>query len=142
MVLDAARRLSDRRTSRPEPGPGRSSSAFAPAACAAPTCTSSTASSRGRSSRSSRATRSSARPLRGGKRFAPGDRVGVPWLGWTCGECRYCVSGRENLCDRARFTGYDLDGGYAELAVADERFCFPCRTATRTTRRHRSFAPG
>jgi propanol-preferring alcohol dehydrogenase len=49
----------------------------------------------------------------------------VPWLGWTDGECRYCRSGRENLCDRARFTGYDLDGGYAELAVADERFCFP-----------------
>ena len=62
---------------------------------------------------------------RGGERFAPGERVGVPWLGWTCGECRYCRSGRENLCDRARFTGYDLDGGYAELAVADERFCFP-----------------
>jgi alcohol dehydrogenase, propanol-preferring len=58
-------------------------------------------------------------------RFASGDRVGVPWLGWTCGECRYCASGRENLCDRARFTGYDLDGGYAELVVADERFCFP-----------------
>jgi alcohol dehydrogenase, propanol-preferring len=58
-------------------------------------------------------------------RFATGDRVGVPWLGWTCGECRYCRSGRENLCDRARFTGYDIDGGYAELAVADERFCFP-----------------
>src|SRR5881397_953969 len=54
-----------------------------------------------------------------------GRRLGVPWLGWTCGECRYCVSGRENLCDRARFTGYDLDGGYAELARADERFCFP-----------------
>jgi propanol-preferring alcohol dehydrogenase len=54
-----------------------------------------------------------------------GDRVGVPWLGWTCGECRYCRSGRENLCDRARFTGYQLDGGYAELAVADHRFCFP-----------------
>ncbi len=54
-----------------------------------------------------------------------GERVGVPWLGWTCGECRYCRSGRENLCDRARFTGYDLDGGYAEYAVADERFCFP-----------------
>jgi len=53
-----------------------------------------------------------------------GTRVGVPWLGWTCGECRYCLSGRENLCDRARFTGYDLDGGYAELAVADERYCF------------------
>ncbi len=58
-------------------------------------------------------------------RFAPGDRVGVPWLGWTCGECAYCLAGRENLCDRARFTGYDLDGGYAELCVADERFCFP-----------------
>jgi propanol-preferring alcohol dehydrogenase len=54
-----------------------------------------------------------------------GRRVGVPWLGWTCGACRYCTSGRENLCDRARFTGYDLDGGYAEWAVADERFCFP-----------------
>ena len=54
-----------------------------------------------------------------------GRRLGVPWLGWTCGRCRYCSSGRENLCDEARFTGYDLDGGYAEFAVADERFCFP-----------------
>ncbi|HZO96303.1 MAG TPA: zinc-dependent alcohol dehydrogenase family protein [Gaiellaceae bacterium] len=54
-----------------------------------------------------------------------GRRLGVPWLGWTCGECRYCRRGAENLCDRARFTGYDLDGGYAEWAVADERFCFP-----------------
>jgi len=53
-----------------------------------------------------------------------GERVGVPWLGWTCGECAYCRSGRENLCDRARFTGCDIDGGYAEYAVADERFCF------------------
>jgi propanol-preferring alcohol dehydrogenase len=61
----------------------------------------------------------------GAERFAPGQRVGVPWLGWTCGVCRYCTSGRENLCDHARFTGYDVDGGYAELAVADERFCFP-----------------
>ena len=61
----------------------------------------------------------------GAERFAVGERVGVPWLGWTCGECRYCLGGRENLCDRALFTGYDLDGGYAELAVADERFCFP-----------------
>ena len=59
------------------------------------------------------------------QRFAPGALVGVPWLGWTCGVCRFCRSGRENLCDRARFTGYDLDGGYAELAVADERYCFP-----------------
>jgi len=62
---------------------------------------------------------------KGAERFATGERVGVPWLGWTCGECRYCRSGRENLCDRARFTGYDRDGGYAELALADERFCFP-----------------
>ena len=54
-----------------------------------------------------------------------GRRVGVPWLGWTCGECAYCRSGRENLCVRARFTGKDVDGGYAECAVADERFCFP-----------------
>ncbi|HEX9636151.1 MAG TPA: zinc-dependent alcohol dehydrogenase family protein [Acidobacteriota bacterium] len=60
----------------------------------------------------------------GAVRFAPGDRVGVPWLGWTCGECRYCASERENLCDRARFTGYTLDGGFAEYAVADQRFCF------------------
>ncbi|HET7484164.1 MAG TPA: zinc-dependent alcohol dehydrogenase family protein [Solirubrobacterales bacterium] len=60
----------------------------------------------------------------GAERFERGARVGVPWLGWTCGECRYCTSGRENLCDRARFTGYDVDGGYAEMAVADERFCF------------------
>ncbi|MBA2629593.1 MAG: alcohol dehydrogenase catalytic domain-containing protein, partial [Thermoleophilaceae bacterium] len=51
-------------------------------------------------------------------------RVGVPWLGWTCGRCAYCLSGRENLCDSARFTGRDIDGGYAELAVADERYCF------------------
>ena len=63
--------------------------------------------------------------LYGGSRFEPGARIGVPWLGWTCGECRYCLAGRENLCDRARFTGYDSDGGYAELTVADERFCFP-----------------
>jgi alcohol dehydrogenase, propanol-preferring len=66
-----------------------------------------------------------ARVSSGGERFAAGDRVGVPWLGWTDGTCRYCRSGRENLCDRARFTGYQRDGGYAQLAVADERFCFP-----------------
>jgi len=59
----------------------------------------------------------------GGSRFELGERVGVPWLGWTCGVCRYCRSGRENLCDEARFTGYQLDGGYAERTVADERFC-------------------
>jgi len=61
----------------------------------------------------------------GATRFAPGQRVGVPWLAWTCGRCHYCTTGRENLCDRARFTGYDADGGFAEQTVADERFCFP-----------------
>ena len=55
--------------------------------------------------------------------FSLGDRVGVPWLGWTCGACAYCTSGRENLCDRARFTGYTIDGGYAEGTVADARYC-------------------
>jgi propanol-preferring alcohol dehydrogenase len=61
----------------------------------------------------------------GAERFKIGDRVGVPWLGWTCGECSYCRSGRENLCDSAKFTGYTLDGGYAEYTVADQRYCFP-----------------
>jgi alcohol dehydrogenase, propanol-preferring len=58
-------------------------------------------------------------------RFAKGDRVGVPWLGYADGACRYCLAGRENLCDNARFTGYEMDGGYAAYAVADHRFCFP-----------------
>jgi propanol-preferring alcohol dehydrogenase len=58
-------------------------------------------------------------------RFAVGDRVGIPWLGWADGTCRYCRSGRENLCDRAVFTGYKRDGGYSDLALADERFCLP-----------------
>jgi alcohol dehydrogenase, propanol-preferring len=57
--------------------------------------------------------------------FTDGERVGVPWLGWTDGECRYCLAGHENLCENARFTGYQIDGGYAEYAVADARFCFP-----------------
>ena len=64
----------------------------------------------------------------GVERFGVGDRVGIPWLGWTCGECRYCRSGRENLCDNARFTGYTIDGGYAEYTVADQRYCFPIPT--------------
>ena len=59
------------------------------------------------------------------ERFALGQRVGVPWLGRTCGHCGYCASGRENLCNDAKFTGYTLDGGYAEFALADERYCFP-----------------
>ena len=58
-------------------------------------------------------------------RFGVGERVGIPWLGWTCGECEYCRSDRENLCNLARFTGYTIDGGYAEFTVADARFCFP-----------------
>jgi alcohol dehydrogenase, propanol-preferring len=61
-------------------------------------------------------------------RFWIGDRVGVPWLGWTCGVCEYCRSGHENLCDKARFTGYQIDGGCAELTVADQRYCFPIPT--------------
>jgi len=61
----------------------------------------------------------------GVERLAAGQRVGVPWLGWTCGACRFCRSGRENLCGEARFTGYHLDGGFAERAVADARYCFP-----------------
>ena len=60
----------------------------------------------------------------GVKGFSIGDRVGIPWLGWTDGDCLYCRSNRENLCDRARFTGYTIDGGYAEFTVADSRFCF------------------
>ena len=55
----------------------------------------------------------------------PGDRVGIPWLGWTCGKCDQCLAGRENLCEAAKFTGYTLNGGYAEYAVADHRYCFP-----------------
>ena len=57
--------------------------------------------------------------------FREGARVGVPWLGWTCGACRFCEAGKENLCEAARFTGYTLDGGYAEYLVADQRYCFP-----------------
>ncbi len=57
--------------------------------------------------------------------FSPGDRVGVPWLGGSCGHCRFCRSGRENLCEQARYTGYQRDGGFAEQCVADARFCFP-----------------
>jgi len=61
----------------------------------------------------------------GVENFRPGDRIGVPWVGYTCGECQYCRIGKENLCDRPRFTGYTLDGGYAEYTVADTRYCFP-----------------
>src|SRR5947207_13554701 len=61
----------------------------------------------------------------GVEKFRIGDRVGIPWLGWTCGECEYCASDRENLCNRARFTGYTIDGGFAEFTVADARFAFP-----------------
>src|SRR5204862_2409707 len=60
-----------------------------------------------------------------GRVVGDGRRVGVPWLGWACGECRYCTSGRENLCPFARFTGRDVDGGFAQSTLADERFCLP-----------------
>ncbi len=76
-----------------------------------------------------------------GARFKRGDRVGVPWLGWTDGECRYCASGRENLCDRARFTGYDRDGGSRSTPSRTSATAFRCRTAFRTSRRPRSCAP-
>lgn len=64
-----------------------------------------------------------------GVALAPGTRLGVPWLGWTCGHCRFCESGQENLCDTARFTGYQLDGGYADYVIADARFCLPIPAA-------------
>ena len=62
---------------------------------------------------------------RGVARFSEGERVGVPWLGWTCADCRFCKAGKENLCEAARFTGYTLDGGYADYLLADQRYCFP-----------------
>lgn len=64
-----------------------------------------------------------------GARYRPGARLGVPWLGYTCGRCEFCLSGRENLCDQAAFTGYQLDGGYAEHMVADARYCFELPTS-------------
>jgi propanol-preferring alcohol dehydrogenase len=78
----------------------------------------------------------------GGSRFDPGTRVGVPWLASTCGVCGHCRAGRKNLCDDARFTtGYDVDGGFAEFAVADERFCFPIPDALATSKLPRFSAP-
>ena len=78
----------------------------------------------------------------GVERIREGDRIGVPWLGWTCGTCRYCSSGRENLCERARFTGYQIDGGYAEYTIANERYCFTIPPCSTISRRRRSSAPG
>ena len=92
---------------------------------AAPTCTCSTASSRARSSRSCSATRSWARSSRARAGSRAATASGFRGSAGPAATCPYCLAGRENLCDRARFTGYDVDGGYAELCVADERFCFP-----------------
>jgi propanol-preferring alcohol dehydrogenase len=78
----------------------------------------------------------------GAERFAGGQRVGIPWLGWTDGDCRYCRSGRENLCERARFTGYQLDGGYAEQALPTSATASRFPRATRTCRRRRFCALG
>ena len=75
------------------------------------------------------------------ERFAIGDRVGVPWLGWTCGECEFCRSGRENLCAHARFTGYQIDGGYAEFTVPINVSVSPFQKATATSTQHRCYAP-
>jgi len=73
---------------------------------------------------------------------AIGDRVGVPWLGWACGECGYCTTGRQNLCERALFTGYQLDGGYAETVIADARACLELPAPSPTCRPRRSCARG
>jgi propanol-preferring alcohol dehydrogenase len=145
MLLDAqGQPLRLAEVPRPRPGPIRSCSRCAPAASAAPICTSWTAicmhprlplvlgheivGSRGRERRQV-------------ERFALGQRVGVPWLGRTCGHCRYCTGGSENLCDAAEFTGYTLDGGYAEFALADQRYCFALPANTRTPKRRRCSAP-
>ena len=126
MVLDAARHPL-RATELPEPEPGRGQVALEVLACGV--CRTDLHIFDGELSEPKLPLvlghQIVARVAGGGERFAPGQRVGVPWLGWTDGDCRYCRSGRENLCDRALFTGYDLDGGYAQHAVADERYCFP-----------------
>jgi propanol-preferring alcohol dehydrogenase len=75
------------------------------------------------------------------RQFRQGDRIGVPWLGHTCGTCEFCSTGRENLCDSARFTGYHLDGGYAEYCVADARYCFPFPMLIRMPQPRRCCAP-
>jgi alcohol dehydrogenase, propanol-preferring len=75
------------------------------------------------------------------REFQLGDRVGVPWLGRTCGHCAFCLAGRENLCAQAQFTGYTLDGGYAQFACADARYCLPSPCDIPTWRRRRSCVP-
>jgi propanol-preferring alcohol dehydrogenase len=118
--------------STPKPAAGQLLARVARVRCAARTCISSTVNCQTRSCRWSR-TRN--RRLRGstgpgGERFKVGDRIGVPWLGRTCGECGFCRSGRESLCDQARVTGYTLDDGYAEKVSADTRSAFLCKTLT------------
>jgi alcohol dehydrogenase, propanol-preferring len=126
MVLDAARQPL-RATKLPEPEPGPGEVAFEVIACAV--CRTDLHIFDGALTEPKLPLvlghQIVARVTGGGERFTPGQRVGVPWLGWTDETCRYCRSGRENLCDNAQFNGYDRDGGYAEHAVADERFCFP-----------------
>ena len=124
MVLDAARHPL-RATELPEPEPGRGQVALEVLACGV--CRTDLHIFDGELSEPKLPLvlghQIVARVAGGGERFALGERVGVPWLGWTDGDCRFCRSGRENLCDHALFTGYNLDGGYAEHAVADERYC-------------------
>jgi len=129
----------------PTPAPARFSSPSKRAGSAVPTCTSATASSPIPSCPLSSATRSSARSrglVQAVDRFTIGQRVGVPWLGWSCGECSYCRVGRENLCDRVRFTGYQIDGGYAGVYRGGRALrVSPFPTGIRTSERRRSCAP-
>ena len=116
----------ERRGARARAGPG-AGAGRAPARCAAPTCTWWTANcpTSGRRSCPGHEIIGRVAALGAGvDRFRAGERVGVPWLGWTCGVCAYCRGGRENLCPHARFTGYQIDGGFADYTVADARFCF------------------
>ena len=147
MVLDGQRRPL-RLEELPDPrarARRRSCCGSAPAASAAPTCTWSTATSPSRSCRSSRATRSSATVEatgEGAERFAVGERVGVPWLGWTDGDCRVLPLGPGEPLRASAVHRLQLDGGYAELAVADERYCFPIPDGYPTSRPRRCCAPG
>ncbi len=138
MVLDRpGQPLRQAELPEPRPRPVKSSSACMPAASAAPICTSSTASCRSPKLPlvpGHEIVGTVAASATGVERFAIGERVGVPWLGYTCGVCPYCRAGRENLCDDPGFTGYTIDGGYAEATVADDGLLLPLAAAARRRR--------
>ena len=148
MVLDEpGRPLQARELPDPELDPcarATCSSRSTPAASAAPTCTSATARCAARALPVVPGHQIVATVLAAGAdaAHAPGARVGIPWLGWTDGTCRFCTSGRENLCERAQFTGLDRDGGYATRAVADGRYAFALPEASATSRPRRCCARG